>query len=334
MAGNRTHNHKWLRLRRSIICRLKEELENIDVKIMGHVLTIVLLISVIAATVAWFSMSAWAKMSRMQLRSADSTDIEISLKSGDEWEDVGSILSNDSTAGFTISMPSFSNIYDKNGNPVTSMDSGIMAPGVYGEFSFYVKSVNDKFDACDISIIKLFEVSEDVDTESETYRQIEKMLDGHILCFGNRDKVNGKYVYSSYLSEDTFITVSNLQPGTEQKVTIYWVWPYEYQNLAEDVFADGNRSRPLFVLPEKSEFESMTDYDLSTKETMSGKVSISQVFDWTKFSAEICNYLNEDSAIKQAEYLSDWYDYGDTLIGNYVTGLSYQVIIKGVMADE
>lgn len=336
MANNKKHKHRKKNMRQSIILWLKGEFENIDVKIMTHVLTLVILICIVAATVAWFAMSPTAKMSGLNLAAADVTDIEISL-SDTEWKNVGQIYTGDGedaltvTTGFNMKMPAFSNIYDSNGTPVVVENANILAPGTYGTMTFYVKSVNARFTSCQISVDKIFNIIDGIDKETEEgralYTEVAALMDGHILCFGTRSGSAGSYVYTDYLSEDNQISVELPSVNEPVPVTIYWVWPYEYEDLTNTTVSPIQFAN-IYSLPDITGLTTLSDTSgIDVKE--GEKLATNQIFEWSRYNEVHPDYLTADEGAR-VKLLSDLYDYADTLIGNNVTDLSFHVAIKGV----
>jgi hypothetical protein len=194
-----------------------------------------------------------------------------------------------------------------------------------------VKSVNEDCTRCYIYIDKNYLVSED--TPETITKEIDSIMQGHILCFAKRTETGGKYQYYNYLSADTPLAL-NLTYNKIEEITIYWVWPYEYTDLLEDCFVDSTKTA-LFHTPSDDILKSVTDKKLSDfTESSEDVLKMKEVYCWEKFSGELDRYLNaEQDGTRRGEYLEDWYDYADTMIGNYVTELSYKITVKGVMSD-
>ncbi len=330
-----------VRWRRSVILYIKEKLEFIDVKIMAHVLSVVLMISVIAATVAWFRINVSAKIMGIYLSAGSTDSIELSVNEH-EWEDIlQKFDENENTHDYEasvsmvdISMPAFQNIYDKEGNRVTSSDSYIMAPGTYGSFSFYVKSVNSSMKHCELSIDKLLDTNV---TTGDLSDEINRLFDGHILCFA---KVEDEETYQ-YVSKDASVMISfgDFTDESEAKeVTIYWVWPYEYQDISRSFIAInktvnyGTEDSPacMFALPENEENmpENLSASMGKSPET-GYQLSMNQIFEWERYNATIADYRESDEVTKE-KLLSDWYDYADTLVGSYVQNMIFHIEVEGV----
>jgi hypothetical protein len=339
MAGKRKKQRGWKKLQQSVLFRLRNELEYLDVRVMSNIMAIILLVCIIAATVAWFSNSQSAAVRGVNMTSAEVADIEVSLTK-EPWEDIytaaAEATGTDGMAAgnekqITMKMPAFSNIYDTNGQPVTRENSDILAPGAYGTLTFYVKSVNKDCKACRIYIDKAYKISGE-NTSDNIKSEISSIMQGHILCFGKRTETDGKYQYSNYLSEDVPITL-NLDYDTPEEVTIYWVWPYEYTDLLKDCSVDSTGKALFQMTTDDDSLKSVTDLSDFT-ENSDYVLKMRQVYCWEKFSAELDRYLKaEKDGTKRGEYLEDWYDYADTMIGNYVTDLSYKITVKGVMSD-
>jgi phage gpG-like protein len=337
MAKNKKHKRRFEHMRRSIILWIQDEFENIDVKIMSHVFTMVLLICIVAATVAWFTMSGTTKIKNLNLSAAEITDIEISLTK--DGENIGSVISDnsnqnvESNADFEVSMPGFSNVYDSSGAVVTNENSDIMAPGTYGSFTFWVRSVNENFTGCNVYINQIF--TTDIVKESSEYVELQNLLTGHILCFKTREGEIENYTYSNYISNGDYILVDfdpdkdgTLEP---QQVTIYWVWPYEYADIT--TINEGN----MFALPDQ--MENIKELSQTSGEAVATgkKFAMNQVFEWRKYNTirngNIDEYLSANKE-KKSEYLTEWYDYADTLIGQNVKTFAFHIIAKGVRVND
>ncbi len=337
MAEKKHKNDKWKRLRKSIICRLKEELEFIDVKIMSYVLSVVLMISIVAATVAWFLISSSTKISQLNLTTGSTEDIEVSLAM-DPWQDVLESNSNPhtgTTAEIQIAMPAFENIYDKSGNKVETANSGIMAPGTYGEFTFYVKSVNELYDGCQLTISKVLESA----ASDSIVAEINRLAEGHILCFA---KVVGDTEYHHVSEEHPMELIFTYSEGQCQplQVQVYWVWPYEYVDLTADIIKIGELSigtaenpMQMYELPAVNELPQTLSATGGDVVASGCQLAANQVFEWTRYNTTINEFLNVDTHT-QEEMLIDWYDYADTLIGTHVENVIFHIGVKGVVSDE
>lgn len=342
MPKSEEKEHIFVRWRKSVSSYLKVRLEFMDVKIMSFVLGIVLMISVIAATVAWFRITTIIEVKGLSFMSSGTCDIEASIQ-GDKavWDNIlephesGKLHGFDeASASIDIYMPAFQNIYDKDGKLITEKNAGILAPGTYGSFSFYVKSVVEGFNGCELSIAK---VLDKVATTEELSDEITQLFNGHILCFA---KVEGEEY--QYISEDVPIEImfEEFEDESEPRlVTICWVWPYEYKDMtASSVVVNGalsvgTKEDPIniFSLPEElPECLGMFDGD----DAVDGAyLSANQVFEWERYNESVSAYLETSDDETKAEWLSDWYDYADTLIGSYVEQMFFHIEVRGVAED-
>lgn len=327
-------------VRKSVILRLKEKFAYADVKIMSHVLTVVLMIAIIAATVAWFVCYETVSVKGMYLRNSSATDVEVSLDR-DNWIDITGTeeakIEHDyenAVSMLDISMPAFQNIYNKEGNLVTSANSGIIAPGTYGSFSFYVKLVNNSCDAC---ILDVSRILDSVTGEAET-DEITRLVQGHILCFA---RIEGESA-CRYVGEETPIRVEfeSFEEESEIKeITIYWVWPYEYKDLTADSLvinkqlSYGTAAAPANVFKLPDELPATLSLTQGNVREEGSFLAANQVFDWDRYRETVAEYSLADTAAK-GKILSDWYDYADTRIGSYVKNLLFHIEVKGVQRDE
>ncbi len=339
------------RLRESIILTLEEKLDNIQEKIMARVLAVVLMISIIAATVAWFNNETFAYIKGMFLTTAGTSEVQVSLTK-DNWSDILENIENedgghgidgltgeDGTGTIEISMPAFENIFDKNANPVNVENGGIIAPGTYGSFSFFVKLVDDNYDQCELSIGRVLDMDELAITENPALEEeLTKLFQGHILCFGQvEDEDTCQYVDM----ENPMIV--DFEPFTGEsepkKVTVYWLWPYEYTDVSaeeivvNDTLTFGTAEKPanVFTLPAVLP-DSISNITGGTAES-GNMLAPNQVFEWQRYNETISTYKTSDDRTK-SKMLIDWYDYGDTLLGSYVSSLAFHMQVKGVDSYE
>lgn len=332
--------HIFIRLRKSVTLYLKEKIEFIDVKIMSYVLSVVLMIAIIAATVAWFTMNETVKAKGLHLQTASAKDVEVSLDR-ENWKDISGITEQETGHTFEqavstikVAMPAFQNIYDKDGMLITSKDSRIMAPGTYGSFSFYVKIINEDLRKCSLNVYRLLDT---VNVDEELGQEIESLFQGHILCFA---QIEG---------EDTCRYIDSREPveiGFEafngesriKKITVYWVWPYEYKDISADTVAVhknlsfGTAEAPAGLISITADLPDQLSATGGNLPEVGNKLAFNQVFDWSRYKATIEDYRKAD-AKEQAKICSDWYDYADTLIGSYVENMLFHIEVKGVKAD-
>lgn len=343
LAGKKKDGKQKKGFGKSIIKRLMSRLEFADIKIMSFVLTVVVLVCIIAATVAWWTFSDTVGISGLSMTSSSTESVEISL-SKDEWVnilepgsiDVSSGLHVETQEKIDISMPAFENIYDTQGNPVTQVNSGIVAPGVYGSFTFYAKSINTYFKKCQVNISKVLDVV--VEDDENLTDEVNQLFSGHILSYAVVDDDDSNYIY---VSDKEFLPLEfQFQDGESdiRKVTVYWVWPYEYKDVAgitttigDITIGDEENPVELFDVPEPLPDE--LSMSLGNEKADGYKLSPNQLFEWKRYEQTISRYKESDEATK-AELLSDWYDYGDTLLGTYVENMMFHITVRGVPTGE
>lgn len=328
---------------KSVLNRLMSRLEFADIKIMGFVLTVVVLVCIIAVTVAWWTYSDKAGMTGMSMTSSSTESVEISL-SQEEWINIlepGSVsavpgLHVKTAEQIDISMPAFDNIYDASGNSVTTVNSGIVAPGVYGSFTFYVKSINSLFSSCELNISKVLDVA--VGDDETLKKELDLLCSGHILGYGVVDDDTSNYIYVSEKKSLPLQFQFHDGESDIRKVTIYWVWPYEYKDIAGTTLqigdtGIGNETHPnrLFSVP--AELPDELDENKGTASAAGYQLAPNQMFEWNRYKQTITTYRESDEATK-AELLSDWYDYGDTLLGTYVDNMLFHITVRGVASNE
>lgn len=312
----------------------------------------VILIALIFATIAWFASSRTPSVNGISLGAIAVGDIEISV-SKDNWENIakactkendskGSSSTEDSgtTTGsettIPMKMPAFVNIYNSEGNAIDTANSGIMAPGTYGTYTFYVKKSSTGQGKCTINISQIIRKASETGAAEDTMdKEIESLFSGHILLFQTRKTTDNKYEYSNLITDSKGISVG-LDGTNPTEVTLYWVWPYEYGDLVNGksgvntFYSDENRSKQLF--PDVDNIGSIAGIsDLNTDATKPKDgyyLAMNQVFEWSRYKETYATFDGSDD-ITKTEMMSDWYDYADTLIGSYVKSMYIHIKVSG-----
>lgn len=311
-----------------------------DIKVMSYVMIVVVVISVIAATVAWFTFFRNNRISGMGISvgSADS-GLKVAMDSnGPDIDDLKAIQGTDSVE-FSINMPLFDNVENYMSPQKTATDGSIiatsapiskMAPGVYGEVTMYLTSLNQQVDQFRITPSILLTYSDDSsdrmdettwtvsgpaveenDTkgDNDTKKAMRQLVQGHILFFKERKlEENGTYTYSGQISpkgdgtldfgplEDTLEFDAQNNKGIEKMVTVYWCWVYEYDELPDGmktaVVSEGHKYRKQLF----------SDEDVTENE----------------------NWSNEDTY-----RLTQLYDYADTKIATNVKSMRFHFRVDG-----
>lgn len=174
-------------------------------------LLLVLVVTVIAVTIAWFVLFNQAKASEVSLKSSTAEHIRVALVPGGE--DVLELL--ESEAFVDINMPEFYN-----------MDAGMMAPGVYGHFDLYITALSPVATECTIGVKSISDYIEEVIIDEAAVAELDKLVAGHIQFYTTYENDN----YSGVIKPESVINVP-LSYNEEKKVTIYWRWFYEYTDI-------------------------------------------------------------------------------------------------------
>lgn len=219
-------------MRKNFFQSVKEIFRDWDLKVMSYVMLVVTATCVITATVAWFTCSAYASVRNMEIKTGDTEVIKLAVKEGNE--DVEVLRENGEDPRVSISMPVFTGVTQVDG------DIPVFAPGTYGSFTIYVTPMKTNVTACKV-LPSFFGSKEDqsgltymTDNLSDEEKEvIEQLVKGHILLFTNYNETTG---YSGLLTDTTPLTVElgwdkETNKGIEEAITIYWYWPYEYEDL-------------------------------------------------------------------------------------------------------
>ena len=212
---------------------------------------VLLTISLIAVTIAWFVLSNFAKVNSLKLQAGDSDYIKVAVSANDV-----DILQLPETKRYVeIGMPQFENTR-----------SGELAPGTYGEINIYVTALNPVVDGCSVSINSVPEYTEDVTEETEntaksvTKEEIQKLLKGHIQFYAKCDiSDEGTRTYSELITEENPFMVP-LTEDEEETVTIYWVWPYEYTDIPEGTVNAFSQDKTYFFDKDKYNSNEESNY--------------------------------------------------------------------------
>lgn len=172
-----------------------------------------------------------------------------------------------------------------------------VSPGMSGEISFYIipNSNGPQTVTLHLGLAGYEKITKDSGSKINDI-VLSSLLSGHILLFKSHE--NG--LYSEWLPTDSVstgganyqITVSNpdAKAGKPWPVTIYWVWPLRYQNMAGDF---GN----IFGIFIEEQVENLKDVPGNKQ------YQYSQIF------------LTKRGALESAEARSDAYNQADEYIG-------------------
>lgn len=218
--------------------------------ISSFVMVIVTGLVLVGFTIAWYTNNNLPAVSGVEVVAAQMGSVQITLKPESEGGVDISELENDQRYA-EIGVEDFLNI-----------DEGELAPGVYGQVTFYVKPVTSAVTTC--SIVPMLRISQDGDVwypavesmdgsaDSDeatddtvengegddaqndegddvepTLEKLYELASAHIEFFVDEEMTqkldaNNPYQLSWGTGE------GETEPLTEQKATIYWKWHYEY----------------------------------------------------------------------------------------------------------
>lgn len=175
---------------------------------------ILILVTVISITIAWFVRLSDARARDMSLQISTADYLKVALEQGGK--DVLELQGND--AYISINMPEF---YD--------LEAKKMAPGVYGHFDLYITAKSPVAKNCEIYAELIPEFQNSIKDNDEVKSEINNLLKGHIQFYTKNE--NG--TYSGLIEKDNKYVVP-LKYNSEEKVTIYWVWFYEYTDIPQE----------------------------------------------------------------------------------------------------
>ncbi len=313
---------------------------------------IVVLIALIFATIAWFASSRSISIKGINLGAVDTGDVQIGLNE-DDWQkntsfDIGvsRVDELETATGVGVKEPAFENIYgeDEKGTValITKEDSEIMAPGTYGFFTFYVRTTSPSTKSCEINLTKVLKGS-DLSDNTELKNELENLFAGHILCFSNRTKNDKGYLYSGLIDDTNSMTVTfnssdSQTEGKIQKVTIYWVWPYEFNDLVNTDVSKGdafvkstinNNATSDEIKAMIGLYPARTKLDENAQSTIKEyPLTYENVYEIIRYNETKETYSSSDSLTKDS-MLTEWYDYADTLMASYINNLKFHISVEG-----
>lgn len=310
-----------------------------DVKIMSYVMIIVVMIAMIAATVAWFVYYKTATVKEMKFASASCDALKVEVRQGDNPITYVEVTKdNTDTISAYMDMPVFKNVESYNIAEEGQEEKFVskMAPGVYGSITIRLTSLNKLINHYKIKPETILKCSESMQENEDI---VENLAKGHILFFsdyveiqkdaegnlpenitidGNPDSLanythNSKYVYYNQIEYGEFIEGElewddEQSEGVPKEITVYWYWPYEYTNLSNSI-------KTSIELP-------------ITPEDIPGIINENRLkyFDKSKMQEIIDN--------KGSYNETQLYDYADTRIGTYVENIKLHVEVIGCHAEE
>lgn len=302
-----------------------------DVKVMSYVMIVIIMVAMIAATVAWFTHITVVMASGLGMTTASSESIKVEVKQENAVDGFAEVHEGEEDSVLAdLDMPVFDNVEMDTTDSVSKL-----APGVYGSVTLRLTALRPEVNHYKITPgIAAEYISVDENSQIPE-AQIAELLKGHIQFFQSRvaipsdsngvvtidgvDKQVSDYIHSESYVFDDAITDENPMKGvlpwnqaknigTPTEITIYWYWPYEYANLSSDMQTN-------IPLPQKSENGTAQISDASK-----------QYFDWDRMTEMVESSISWDK--------TQLYDFADTKIGTYVKNMKLQFEVEGYHEEE
>ena len=181
--------------------------------------------------------------------------------------------------------------------------SVVVSPGMSGEISFYIIPNRDGAQSATLHLgLAGYEETKDENGKAMGNKindiVLNSLLSGHILLFENC--VNGQYsdwlpgsVSTGGLDYQISVSKSDAKKDEPWKVTIYWVWPLRYENMANDFTVNNTNLLSGFIEGQAKNLKQIVDTSYS----------YSQIF------------LTKDSTLDTNDSRSDAYNQADEYIG-------------------
>lgn len=303
-------------------------------------MAILVSISIIAVTIAWFVLQnhVWGK--GIDLTISNDEYLIVALETGGD--DVLDLQAQGSPALVSVQLPDYYNI-----------ENGKLAPGASGQMDFYVTSKSPITTDCylyadilpvfaDEFVISPSDTPQQAQEKSEQQAIIQALLEGHIQFYQHKevDEQTGQVTYSNRIQENERFHIE-LEQDVEKKVTIYWVWFYQYVDVTNAI------AKTMQTQTQTQTISGIGDtITISWTDPVSGTVTDEMVipqkaenfFDFHSYGevlsiqdpteAQIQEYYSDNYASQDEllEYVIAHYDYGDTRIGQGVKHISFRVM--------
>lgn len=305
-----------------------------DVKVMSYVMLVIVMIAMIAATVAWFTHMSSALAAGLGITTAsnESLKVEVKQEKNTAAEDNEYFVEvredEEETILADLEMPVFDNVesYKSSVNAASggSIESSAqtvskLAPGVYGSVTIRLTALRPEVDHYKIAPSVLISYVDGMGTSesSNLQSQLENLVKGHLLFFKTRTAIEEsnqenivdthckKYLFSDPIDSSNPLTGkltwdSTSNAGKPEAVTLYWYWPYEYTNLSssiqETIKLSGISTNPIITDERKQYFDQDRMQEMYTG------------IQWTE---------------------TQLYDYADTKIGTYVKSMKLHFEVEG-----
>ncbi len=197
--------------------------------ISTFVMTTVSILMLVGVTIAWYTaVYAHPTVTNMQMTAKQRGSIKIAVTSGGE--DIAELTGESKLA--TMGLEELQNIVN-----------GQMAPGAYGEVTFYVTSLDKDITECQVipSFVPVYETTTSEDGTIQTVLtkeeqiKMNEFLETHFDFYADEEM-------TELVSATNPMLVTGLDEnwnetdsvGEEKTVTIYWKWHYEYPFTEEE----------------------------------------------------------------------------------------------------
>lgn len=210
--------------------------------ISAGIMTIVSILVLIGFTVAWFSGVLTASVSGMHLKAAEMNNITIALTEGGP-----DITSLEGDARFV----------DIGLQQMTNVEADKLAPGQFGQVTFYVRPSDDGIEFCDI-YPKVWISQSQINEENTSYawypgvdesawepgdkldelEQLYEITGRHILFFEDASM-------EIPITEAKHVIWTESDGNAEKAITIYWKWHYEYPFSPEELELSAEEQQSL-----------------------------------------------------------------------------------------
>lgn len=295
---------------RSMVTDMKKWKEFFRQKILlSFIMCILLLTVLVTATTAWYASNHAADVYGMSLETGGVGGIKVALVPGGK--DIMELpdKTEEGIPVIAVKLTELNNIKDN-----------MIAPGAYGPMTFYITPLGENIKGYSMKArLKYKEEEAASDRLSEEQRKkIEKLMTEHITVYKKQKKVDGGengiwaefsepiQYYTKDTAEDGTAATGTLVYNEETKAEIYWSWNYEYTDIPGNGTKDGAAAEDGMNTDDGTVAEGGTNTDDGT-------------------------VADDGKTLK--EKIRE-YDEEDTLIGNYIDHIWFELYITGETAGE
>lgn len=204
--------------------------------ILSFVMCILLCVVLFSATTAWYATNNTTITHGMELAAGGSGGIKVAIEAGGEDIIMLPEVNEEGIPIIPIKLTDLNNVKEQ-----------MIAPGAYGPMTFYITSLGELIDGYSIKVKLSYKEEEGAANRlsPEQRARIKELMEKHIRVYTAMETVSGENgqgrrgkfsnpleYYTDADASDGTAATGELEFNTEVKAEIYWVWNYEYTDIA------------------------------------------------------------------------------------------------------